>query len=160
MSDRPLVRLTEVKAMRQQIDSQYRAQITELEELIFRQELELLLGSNWINSLSTKDALLTALKNRLEKHNLHIPKETLRVYLQNVSNAFRAAIANGQDVSAIPYTGESYRKRGRPPKKKPFKHPDGGFYKTMTEAAKLNQSRSYAALKQYAYRERMKENSL
>jgi hypothetical protein len=123
--------------------------------------------SHYVGSyiIQHENFILNEMQWKLREHDLKLSNLRVRSWLRFVSTVFKAADATGidYDAAAIMKEVESLqkqrRKAGRPAKKS-FKHPNGKTYKNMTIAAQLDDSRSYAALKQWKYREKQKSNSI
>lgn len=152
-------RLVEVKAVSNIQKAKHRQQFLSIEELIYKNELAILLGGRYLNSSSDYDFLIDALQKRLISFGIHALKEELVKYLATVSRIFEARLLNGEDISAIPYTNGAYKKRGAKPKRKKGKKRqllhNGQIYGSIKEAADNDPQTSYAALKQKLWREDM-----
>lgn len=146
------------------------------EERVLRTELAILMDehfgsfhiSNFLGQHS--EALVHAMYNRLSNEGHYTSKNKIRLYLRFVRYVFKAALANGIEISAVPYLEDKLNtiqkqapKRGRPVerkkgKKRPTQH-KGRNYQSIAEAARNDGQTSYAALKQKVWRED-KKNSL
>lgn len=179
--------IVEIEAKIHQNELRLKPQYQGIEEFVFRAELEILMNefkqrqivqaidyrdgdkARWVGEFVQQDRgyILGELRKRLASINIHPDNEQLTLYLKNVSKVIRAKLANGENVSSIPFTGENYsRKRGRPPKpkkrhhKRPYLHPSGKLYESIAEAAR-QEGENYNALRAKALYDMKKElNSL
>lgn len=123
--------------------------------------------SHYVGSyiIQHENSILNEMQWKLREHGLKLSNLRVRSWLRFVSKVFKAADAIGLDMDAnvimkeIESLQQKRRKAGRPAKKS-FKHPNGKTYKSMTIAAQEDNTRSYAALKQWKYREKHKPNSI
>lgn len=175
--------IVEVEAKIHQNELRLKPQFQGIEEFVFRAELETLMNefkqrqivqaidyrdgdkARWFGEFVKQDRgyVLGELRKRLASVNIHPDNEQLTLYLKNVSKVIRAKLANGENVSSIPFTGENYsRKRGRPPKpkkrhhKRPILH-KGRIYDSIADAARDDPMTSYETLKKAEYRKMEKQ---
>lgn len=175
--------VVEVEAKIHQNELRIKPQFQGIEEFVFRAELETLMNefkakylvhavdysdgdrARWVGEFVKQDRgyILGELRKRLASVNIHPDNEQLTLYLRNVSKVIKARLAHGEEISAIPFTGENYtRKRGRPPKpkkryhKRPYVHPSGKLYESIAEAAR-QEGEDYNALRAKALYDMKKE---
>lgn len=112
--------LVETKALRHVTEANFRQQFNQYEEFVFRYELSVLLteGKALYREgdfvMQNVVYICEQIQKRLQtNHAWDMDSSTIKRYLKNVSKVIRSKLANGEDVSALPFTGKSYKKRGR-----------------------------------------------
>jgi hypothetical protein len=137
-------RVTEVKAFKRQGQAEQRSQFRNIEELVFRYELDVLLDERHKVSVTMPIAVTTEQKAPKERgyisledmgfirqntdfvarqiqkrlasaYNFYVDKDVIGLYLENVDAIFRAQIAQGQNPRAIDHLPKPLK----PAKKKP-----------------------------------------
>lgn len=156
--------IVEVEAKIHQNELRLKPQFQGIEEFVFRAELETLMNefkqrqivqaidyrdgdkARWFGEFVKQDRgyVLGELRKRLASINIHPDNEQLTLYLKNVSKVIRAKLANGEEISSIPFTGKNYSgkrgkgKKNRAPKagkKRPvFLKETNDFYPSIAEA--------------------------
>lgn len=180
MPEAPNFRLVEIKALAHAHDSLDRSQFIGIEEFVFRSELSILLDEfktrytayavdkqNGVTALyvgeflkQDKSYIDTEIQKRLGSQGIHVTLNQIDRYLSNVSRLIRAALAQGQEISALPFTDKSYVKRGRKPlkKKRGKRRPvmvNGIPYESIAEANRATNLGYY-----YIQETSLKENQL
>lgn len=168
----------EIEAKIHQNELRLKPQFGGIEELLFRAELETLLNeykaryvtqaidysygakARYVGEFvkQDRDYILGELQKRLASLGMYPDNDQLTLYLKNISKVIAGKLARGEDISAIPFTGKSYAKRGRPPKPRKRNHKtpvfhNGKPYESIAAAAKEDSERSYAALRQKLWRD-------
>lgn len=155
-------RPTEQQSNRLMQDKQGRRVLIPAEELVLRAELSILIDERFMNirnflevSSITKER--EAVVQEIAKR-LRLDKETVRRYLNRIYHVFKAAEANGDNLSALPYVGKpKTRGKGKKNKvpKQGRKRPILG-YASIAEAARET-GESYQWLQK---NKALRENSL
>jgi integrase len=123
--------------------SQGRSELQAKEKEILRTELSILLDERHANYVQSHIApsnlqdkavyigdymtlnenyLVAAMQKRLASKGVMLTPLSIRYYLRRISQVFKAALALGKEISALPYADEITRKkRGRPKQIKPRK---------------------------------------
>lgn len=176
-----LFRITEVKAENNVTLESKRSQFLRIEELIFRNELAILLSERSrqlaIQPIGLmKEQRLFALdmpfirqnteyicqniQKRLTGYNVYVEKAQIQHYLQNIDRVFRAALAQGKELSAIPYTEAEYSFKSFKKKDKPKQGQTrpvivfDKIYPSVRAAHRDNAHMSYSAIQQMTLKER------
>lgn len=101
-----------------------------------------------------EDYICSEIQKRLasNKRHLYVDKETIQYYLQEVDKVFRAKLAAGEEISAVPYT--SIKFETREPKKGQARPVIlfGVYYPTIAAAQRANPSMNYDTIRQESMR--------
>jgi hypothetical protein len=116
-----IIRFTEAVAGASLRNQEKRSAFLGIEEMIFRNELSILLNEKTAPltiqpiTLMKEQRVFSAdmhfikqnfdyiagqIQQRLTRHNLYVEKDQIKHYLQNIDSLFRAALAKGENLSA------------------------------------------------------------
>lgn len=169
MSDRPLVRLTEVKANQEVFKLQFKRAFDEHEAILLAHELQVIENLGYM--ADTKDILLRLKNHLLQECGFAISYSALERQLSAISLAFEAAVSAGIEVDSNLLTKQfAVKKRGRPKKQgrgipKPIVSPyDNKPYKSIADAARAAKKKhpkaNYSTMASQVWREEKSRKQL